>query len=357
MRHAHAVIAAVALFAAACHSPRSTQPSSSGGAQKLDPSTPVAKVGGQTINAGELDEAVKRDLNKLEQSYQERVYEIRKQALDGMIRKRLVEAKAKAQGVTPEELLQKTVVAKSPEPNDAEIQALYERAKAGGQQLPPLDQVKPDIAKFIKQQKSQQAMNDFYEELKKEANVEVLLPPYLPPKVVVAAEGPSKGPQSAPVTIVEFSDFQCPFCVKAEGTVKDLLTAYPEKIRLVYRDFPLPFHKNAQKAAEASHCAADQGKYWEMHDKLFSSQEKLALGDLKGYARDLGLDGAKFDRCLDSGDKGKVVDGSKKAGEEAGVSGTPAFFINGRMLSGAQPLESFKQIVDQEIATPQARSR
>ncbi len=350
MRTRTLLAGAALILAAACQSPRSNPNATAGQPQKLDPASPVARIGGQAITAGELDDVVKKDLKQLEQQYQERVYELRKQALDSMIKKRLLEGKAKAAGTTPEEFVQKEVVAKIPEPTDAEVQALYERAKAGGQQLPPLDQVKPDIAKFIKQQKAQGALAEYYDKLKKDAKVEVLLPAYEPPKVEVAAEGPSKGPQAAPITIVEFSDFQCPYCVRAEQTVKDLLAAYPDKVRLFYRDYPLPFHGDAQKAAEAAHCAQDQGKYWEMHDKLFANQQKLAVSDLKGYARELGLDAGRFDRCLESGEKAKVVEGHKKAGEDAGVSGTPAFFINGRPLSGAQPLESFKQIVDQELA-------
>ena len=209
--------------------------------------------------------------------------------------------------------------------------------------------MKGDIARFIKNQKGQGALAEYYEQLKKEMNIEVLLPPYEAPKVAVDATGPSKGPATAPITIVEFSDFECPYCVRAEPTVKELLAKYPGKIRLVYRDFPLPMHARAPKAAEAAHCAGDQGKYWEMHEKLFANATKLELTDLKGYARDVGVDGGKFDQCLDSGEKAQVVEKHKKAGEEVGVTGTPAFFINGRSLSGAQPLEAFKAIVDQEL--------
>ena len=180
--------------------------------------------------------------------------------------------------------------------------------------------------------------------------IEILLPAYEPPKVAVEAVGPSKGPESAKITIVEFSDFECPFCVRAEPTVKQLLEAYPGKIKLVYRDFPLPMHPHAPKAAEAAHCAGDQGKYWEMHEMLFANSQKLAVADLKGYAKDLKLDQAKFDKCLYSNEKAPVVEKNRKAGAEAGVSGTPAFFINGRSLSGAQPLDAFKKIVDEELA-------
>lgn len=339
------VFAATLVAVAACQSPRSAQPAQ----QKQDPSTPVAKIGGKTITAGELDDAVKKDLTQLEQQYQEQRYQLRRNALENMLRQRAFEEKAKAKGVSREELLNKEIAEKIPEPSDDEIRALYERAKAGGQQLPPFEQVKPDIARFIKNQKGQGAFAEYYEQLKKEMSIEMLLPPYEPPKVTVAATGPSKGPENAPITIVEFSDYECPYCVRAEPTVKSVMEKYPGKIRLVFRDYPLPMHSKAPKAAEAAHCAGDQGKYWDMHDKLFSAGAKLDVPDLKAHAREVGLDGAKFDRCLDSGEKGKDVEAHRKAGDEAGVSGTPAFFINGRPLSGAQPLEAFTAIIDQEL--------
>jgi protein-disulfide isomerase len=339
------LLAAACVAAAACQSPRSVQPSQ----PKQDASAPVAKMGGTTITAGELDAQVKKDLAQLEQQYNEQRYQLRRNALEQMLRERALDAKAKSKGITREELVQQEVAAKIPDPSDAEVTALYERAKASGQQLPPLEQVKPDIVRFLKNQKGQGAFAEYYEGLKKEMNIEVLLPPYEAPKVTVSAVGPTKGPANAPITIVEFSDYECPYCVRAEPTVRELLAKYPNKIKLVYRDFPLPMHPKAPKAAEAAHCAGDQGKYWEMHDKLFSPGAKLELADLKTAARDVGLDGTKFDKCLDSGEKSKEVDMHRKAGDEAGVSGTPAFFINGRPLSGAQPLEAFSAIVDQEL--------
>ena len=346
MRTLNLLVGTAVVLAAACQPART---SSASGPQKLDPKAPVARMASGTITSGELDELVKAELRKMETDYQERVYETRRSALESLVVKRIVGEKAKAEGVTAEEYAQREVMKKVPEPTDEEIRSLYDRAVAGGEKLPPLDKVKPEIARFIKQQKAREVAMAWYDELKKEAKVEILLPAYEPPKVEVAALGPSKGPSGAPVTIVEFSDFECPYCVKAEQTVKDLLDAYPGKIRLVYRDFPLPIHKDAPKAAEASHCAEDQGKYWEMHAKLFASDGKLAVTDLKGYAREVGLDGPRFDRCLESGEKAKVVESHRKAGDEAGVSGTPAFFINGRLISGAQPLDAFRAIVDKEL--------
>ncbi len=341
----HLVLTAAAVAALACQSPRSAQP----GQQKQDPSTPVAKIGGKPITAGELDETVKKDLVQLEQQYQEQRYQVRRNALESMLRQRAFEEKAKAKGVSRDELVNQEVASKIPEPSDEEIRSLYERAKAGGQQLPPLEQVKPDIARFIKNQKGQGALAEYYEGLKKEMGIEMLLPPYVPPKVAVEATGPTKGPADAPITIVEFSDYECPYCVRAEPTVREVLAAYPGKIKLVYRDYPLPMHPKAPKAAEAAHCAGDQGKYWEMHDKLFTTGAKLDVPDLKAHAREVGVEGGKFDQCLDSGEKAKVVESHKKAGDDVGVSGTPAFFINGRLLSGAQPADAFRAIIDQEL--------
>jgi len=338
MTFARTLLAVVALAAAGC------QP-------KPKPPETMARIGSETITSADLDKAVAADLKQMEMQYQQQVYNAKRQALEGIIQKKVFEAKAKAAGVaTPEELIQKEVLGKIPDASDEEVSMVYEQAKAAGQQLPPIDQIKPDIINFLKQQKGQRQMASYYEDLKKEMKVEVLMPAYLPPKVDVEAKGPSKGPEKAPITIVEFSDFQCPFCVKAEKTVTELLAAYPDKLRLVYRDFPLPIHPLAPKASEAANCALDQGKYWEMHDKLFAVEGKLEVENLKKYARELTLDGDKFDKCLDSGEKAKVVGEHHKAGEAVGVSGTPAFFINGRLLSGAQPLDEFKKVVDAELA-------
>jgi len=347
MPNRHLVIAATLVAAIACQSPRSAQPGQA--QQKQDPAAPVGKIGGKTITAGELDEAAKKDLAQLEQQYHEQRYQLRRNALESMLRQRAFDEKAKAKGLSREELVNQEVAAKIPEPSEEEIRTLYDRAKAGGQQLPPFDQVKPDIIRFLKNQKAQGALAEYYEQLKKDMGIEILLPPYEAPKVAVDATGPAKGPASAPITIVEFSDYECPYCVRAEPTVNALLAKYPGKIRLVYRDYPLPMHSKAPKAAEAAHCAGDQGKYWEMHDKLFANAQKLEVPDLKAHAREVGVDSGKFDQCLDSGEKAKIVDGHKKAGDDVGVSGTPAFFINGRPLSGAQPLEAFTSIVDQEL--------
>jgi protein-disulfide isomerase len=318
---------ALAALAVACQQPASPQAKTPEG----DSSAPVARFEGGAVTAGELDAAI---------------YETKKQALDQIVVRKLVEQKAKAEGITPEALWKREVQDKVKPPSDAEMKAFYEEQKAR-QPLPPFEQVKDRIAQYLSQGGQQKAQAQFIEKLKADAKVEILISP---PRVAVAATGPSRGSEKAPVTIVEFSDFECPFCVRAEETVKRVMKEYEGKVRLVYRDFPLPFHPHAQKAAEAAHCAGDQGKYWDMHEALFSNQQALGPDDLKGRAKTLGLDQSKFDKCLDSGEKAKLVEENKKAGAEVGVSGTPAFFVNGVMISGAQPFGEFKTIIDRELA-------
>ncbi len=195
------------LALAAC-STKSAPPRAASAQPVTDPKAPVARIGGETITSGELDEAVKKDLRRLESEYQERVYEVKKGGLDQLVVKRLVEAKAKAANATPEELLKREVLDKIPEPSAEEVRSLYDRAKAGGQQMPPLDQIRDQISSYIRRQKAQDALRSYYDKLRAEAKVETLLVPYRPPRVEVAATGPAKGPEKAPVTIVEFSDFQ-----------------------------------------------------------------------------------------------------------------------------------------------------
>jgi len=313
----------------ACQKPATTQAKTAPGAAG---DGTVATWNGGSVTAAELDSMM---------------FDQRKQTLDQLLVKKLVEQKAKTEGVTPEALYKREVTDKIKKPTDADMKAFYDE-QSKKQPLPPFEQIKDQIAQFMERPAAQAAQTAFVDKLKKEMNVQVTMKP---PKLEVAADGPSKGPSTAPVTIVEFSDFECPYCSKAEETVSQVLKQYGDKVRLVYRDFPLPFHPNAQKAAEAAQCAGDQGKYWEMHEKLFANQKALTVGDLKGHAKAVGLDAGKFDKCLDSGDKAKVVADHRKAGEKVGVTGTPAFFVNGYQLTGAQPIDAFREIIDQELAS------
>ncbi len=157
---------------------------------------------------------------------------------------------------------------------------------------------------------------------------------------------PSAGASNAPVTIVEYSDFECPFCARVQPALKKLLGEYEGRVRLVFRNYPLSFHNNAQLAAEAGECANEQGKFWELHDLMFENRLGLKESDIKRYADEAKLGMQKFNDCLASGKYKAEVSRDIEDGKEQGVDGTPAFFINGKLISGAQPYEVFKEAVD-----------
>lgn len=173
-----------------------------------------------------------------------------------------------------------------------------------------------------------------------------------PVDITVTTADHMRGGKDAKVTIVEYSDFECPFCGAAHPTIQQVMDTYGDQVRLVYRHFPLSFHAQAQKAAEASECAADQGKFWEFHDKMFENQDALTGGvaQLKKWATELRLNASKFNSCLDSGEKADLVAEQASGGADIGVTGTPGFFINGISVVGAQPFSTFKQVIDAELA-------
>jgi len=312
----------------------------------LDPAQIVATVNGEPIKAGALDAEVGKEIRGAAREFVSKVYELRQRALEELIAKRAFELEAKATGRSVEELTEKEIDDRVQPPGEEEIKAFYERF-VKGQYPATLAQAHDQIREQLVEQAHVARRQAYVESLKKKYNASIAL---APPRVEVAATGPSRGPATAKVTIVEFSDFQCPFCSRAKETVDEVMEAYGDKIRLVFRNFPLGFHDKAAGAAKAGLCAADQGQFWPMHDRMFSHQDKLGTEELKAGAKALGLDTARFDRCLDSDEKAAALAKDKADGEAAGVSGTPAFFVNGRLLSGAQPVEAFRQIIDAELA-------
>jgi len=161
-----------------------------------------------------------------------------------------------------------------------------------------------------------------------------------------------RGDYNAPVTMILFSDFECPFCLRFEDTLKQVMANYKGKVRLVFRHFPLSFHPEAEKAAEAAECSGEQGKFWEMHDKIFEANKAGTMGvaQWKTDAKALGLKTSQFDSCLDSGKYASKIAADEAEGQAAGVTGTPATFINGDLISGALPYESIKQAIDIKLA-------
>jgi protein-disulfide isomerase len=300
----------------------------------------AATVGSTSISRTELEKHVKPKLIEIENER----YEALKEGLDELVAEELFKQEAAARKITPEQLEQQEVTAKVGEPTEAEIQQVYDANKAQLQGQ-TLEAVKPRIVEFLKEQKAGARRAQYIDELKGKYKTVVNL---RPPVVDIGTGGrPEKGPKDAPVTMIVFSDYECPFCRRAETTVEQVLKAYDGKIRYVFRDYPLPFHAKARPAAVAANCAIPQGKFWEFNQKLFAGD--LGPEGLKKIATEVGLDQKKFDACVAKNDQSSI-EKDMADGSAVGVNGTPAFFINGRMLSGAQPFEAFKEVIDQELA-------
>jgi protein-disulfide isomerase len=318
-------------------------------ARRPAPTEVVATVGSTSITLAEVDDkALEQPASNFGGGKLSVVlYEARRAAIDDLIASKLMDQAAKDQGLDRSALVEKEITAKVPTVTDAEIASWYQ-ANQSRVQGAPLEQVRQPIRAFLTQQRMQTVREAYLAILKSKTMVRVMLDP--PRQAVSAADSPSKGSASAPIEMIEFSDFQCPFCLRADPTVQQVLSTYGDRIRFVYRHYPLPNHPSARPAAEAAACAGEQGKFWPFHDRLFASPSKLSDPDLKQHAADLGLNTGQFNSCVDSHKLKAKVDADVKDGEEAGVNGTPAFFINGRMLSGAQPFEEFKKIIDEELA-------
>jgi protein-disulfide isomerase len=307
----------------------------------------AAEVGGQKITIGELDEHIKEGLFKeaSEDGAPAKLYELRSQAIEEMVDEQLVAAEAKARGMTVEDLVQ-LEMSKAKPVEQAEVQQFYDQIKARLGKT-PMEAVADQIRERLQAQRQAETRQAFIAGLRQKAQVAVLIEP---PRIEVAAQGPSLGPANAPVTIVEFSDYQCPFCKRAEPTVHEVARRYPEQVRIVYRHFPLDnIHPEARPAAEAAACAEDQGKFWDYHALVFQSSPKLAKEQLRELAGQAKLDLTAFDACVADGRTRARVEADVAAGREAGVSGTPAFYVNGIPLSGARSVDEFVKLIEREL--------
>lgn len=310
----------------------------------------LAEVDGQAITeahvraeAPEGFQQLEAQLAQCQAAYQKGQHEALENGLRQVVEKRLIETAAKAKGVTTEEYL--AAEAKAPEVADADAEKFYEENKARITR-PKDEALMAQIKSYLGAQKQQEAREKLIAQLEQAHEVSYKLEPQ---RVTVAAVGPAKGPESAPITIVEFSDFQCPYCARLAPTVEQVLANYGDKVRLVFRQFPLNFHPFAQKAAEASLCANEQGKFWELHDAMFQNQQALAVDALKAKATELGLNAEQFNSCVDTGKYAQQVATDLQDGSQAGVSGTPALFVNGRFINGAVPYQDIAKIIDDEL--------
>ncbi len=302
----------------------------------------LALVAGKPVTEADVELRAADSLKQIRREYERNTYQMTEQTLNQIVEDRLVDVESAARGVTREQLLAEI---KPGEVSDADIDAFYEQNKA---QIPvPKEQVVGQIRSYLQQQKQVDARRAFFDGLRAKHGVSVLLEP---PRFPIAATGPSRGPATAPVTIVMFTDFQCPYCARVRTTLDQVQERYGDKVRLVVRHFPLAqIHPQAQKAAEASLCANDQGKFWPLYDAMFINPKALAVDALKAKATELGLDGVAFAACLDGGKYSAAVQADLKDGMAAGVTGTPAMFVNGRFISGSVPLDQITAVIDDEL--------
>ncbi len=306
----------------------------------------VAEIDGRPIAQSELDAWVKEELwqQQLESQVSSQLYALRISGLERLIDEKLLEAAAEREGLSPDALLTQET-AEVAEVDEAAIQSFWEenQARLGDTTL---EESRPRIRDYLTESRQTDAIAAYRRGLRAAASVAIKLEA---PRVAVPPTGPSLGPADALITIVEFSDYECPYCRRSEATIKQVLDRYGDRVRFVYRHFPLDFHLRARPAAEAAACADEQGRFWEYHEQLFAVPE-LENDDLARLAGESGLDVASFKTCVTERRSKPIVDTDIAEGDEAGVTGTPAFFINGIFLGGAQPLDAFVKTIDRELA-------
>ena len=333
------------LLALACSTPAQQRPAApSGGGTDV-----AARVGDRMITMSEVDERWQETQPAGRAQAMQQLYEGRRQALEGIVADMLIAEAAKAKGLDSEKFTEAETVRRVQPVTEGQVIAFYQENQAQMQGR-ALAAMSPSIRRYLEEQQRTTAYRALVEELRKAGpRIEMVLdaPRY---EVEPAPDDPALGAPTAPVTVIEFSDFQCPFCQRVMPTLKRLHDAYGDRVRIVWKDFPLTsIHPEAFKAAEAGQCAREQGKFWEYHDRLFANQQALQPEFLKKYAVELGLDAAKFNACLDTAKYAERVQEQMGVGNALGVSSTPSVFINGRLVSGAHPYETFAAIIDEEL--------
>ena len=311
----------------------------------LSPAAVLATVGGKAIAAGVVIERLKPAIYKLRLS----VYENESEALERTINDLLLIAEANRRNVPPEEIVRTEISEKSHPPTEAEVAKFYAENKS--RIVRDLDSVRNQLAAYLQEQGRQQLERAMSERLRKGAQIRLLISePQQPTQAISADDDPSRGPATAPVTIIEFTDFQCPSCGAMHPVLEEVLKSYGNSVRFVVRDFPLEMHANARKAAEAANAAYAQGKFFEYAALLFKHQNALDVPSLKKYASELGLDRARFDAALDGGTFAAEVSRDIADGEMYGIDSTPTIFVNGVFLRSLSAVD-LRSAIDRALGS------
>ena len=306
----------------------------------------LAKIGTEEITEDALIGDDKVDFFDLKK----REYELKMDRLNKLMVEKLIGNEAKKANMSLDDYLKKNVTKGDIKVSDAEYKKFVAEKHIPETQINP--QIKDRINEYLKSQKKQDMVTAYVAKLTKSAPIEVY---FQKPKMSVdvqAGDSPFIGSAKAAVTIVEFSDFQCPFCSRAADTVHELKKKYGDRIKLAYKNFPLPMHKDARPAAEAALCVNEQGmdKFWKFHDLAFKNQDKLDTNSLQKFAKDSGVDSKKFSDCITAKKFASAVQKDLEYGEKIGVKSTPTFFVNGQIVNGALPVDSFSEIIDDELS-------
>ena len=314
----------------------------------LNDNAVLATIGGQPLKAGIINERLKPIIYKLRSD----AYQLTKQQADQLIDNSLLIEEAKKRQVGPEEIIRTEISDKAHTPTDAEVAKFYQENKA--RITGNLNEVSNQIAAYLQEQDKQRLEHELSDRLRKSASIRWLITePPQPVQNINVDDDPARGPVNAPVTIVEFTDFQCPACAAMHPVLEEVLKSYGDKVRFVVRDFPLNQHENARKAAEAADAANEQGKFFEYIAILFEHQKALDIASLKKYASDLGLNRTKFDAALDRGIYAAEVDHDVQDGEMYGVGSTPTIFINGVQLRTLSA-DGLREAIDRAAKTAAA---
>ncbi len=279
-----------------------------------------------------------------------KVYEIKMNKAQAYLMEKFMEADPRKKGLSNDEYLDK-YIASTINISEKDVDKLITDRSIPREQIN--DQMRERIKKFLAMEKKKEFLEKWLAEQTKKHPVEMYIAKPTWPVFEIPTEGsPFEGAADAKVTLVEFSDFQCPFCQKGSQIVAELRKKYGKKLKVVFKNFPLPFHKQAMPAAIAGLCANEQGmdKFWKMHDKMFADQTKLEIADLKATAKSIGLDSKKFDACLDASKYTDAITKDMDQAQNIEVKSTPTFFINGRIINGAREVEFFSDLIDEELA-------
>jgi predicted DsbA family dithiol-disulfide isomerase len=306
----------------------------------------LATIDGDPVTMADVEELAGTELGQLEHNYRLERHQLVEAALGQVVRDRLLDAEAAARGVTTDELVAAETAGSEPV-TEEQVTEWYNRnaASLGGRSL---EELYSQIVDYLEGTRRQQLVNQLAQRLRQEREVIFLLEPF---RVELDnVDAPAQGPAGAPVTLTEFSDFECPYCGRFFPTLQQLKENYGDRLRVVYRQFPLNSHRNAYPAALASLCAHEQDRFWEMHDLMFTEQDRLDNESLKEKAGRLGLDRARFDACLDSAQYAEQVRQDVLEGNRVGVQGTPAIYVNGIPVPpGAVPYAVIAGMIDEEL--------